>query len=57
MSIEGMTSEDIGIIDVQPTCTYVEIFGRKGEVVLKALNDKTLKGKPFTFKKVRHRSL
>jgi len=57
MSIEGMTSEDIGIIDVQPTCTYVEIFGRKGEVVLKALNNKTLKGKPFTFKKVRHRSL
>lgn len=51
-SIPGMTSEDIGIIDLRDSCTYVEIFHGKGEQVLKELATKTIKGKAITLKKI-----
>jgi superfamily II DNA/RNA helicase len=44
-SIEGITAEDIGIIDVRDSLTYVEILNDKGKTVLDALQDKTIKGK------------
>lgn len=44
-SVDGVTSEDIGIIDVRDSLTYVEILNGKGPVVLKALQGKTIKGK------------
>lgn len=44
-SVEGVTAEDIGIIDVRDSLTYVEILNGKGPAVLEALQDKTIKGK------------
>lgn len=44
-SIDGVTPEDIGIIDIRDSLTYVEILNQKGEQVLEALQEKTIKGK------------
>lgn len=43
--IEGIQSEDIGVIQVQEHQSYVDILNGKGKEVLKALNQKTIKGK------------
>lgn len=45
-SIEGVTQEDIGVIDVRDSISYVEILNHKGEKVLQQLQKKTIKGKP-----------
>jgi len=44
-AIEGVTGEDIGIIDVQDNVSYVDILNGKGDTVLKALQKTTIKGK------------
>lgn len=44
-SIEDITSEDIGIINIMDISTFVEILNGKGEYVLKALQDKPIKGR------------
>lgn len=44
-SIEGMTADDIGIIDVRDSLTYVEILNGKGTNVLTILQSKPIKGK------------
>lgn len=44
-SIDGIVAEDIGIIDVRDSLTYVEILNKKGKKVLDALQNKTIKGK------------
>jgi ATP-dependent RNA helicase DeaD len=44
-SIPGVTAEDIGIIKIQDTVTYIDILNGKGPMVLKAMKDKTIKGK------------
>lgn len=44
-SIDTMSPEDIGIIDVRDSLTYVEILNGKGSLVLEALQDKPIKGK------------
>ena len=44
-SIEGITPEDIGIIDIQDNISYVDILNRKGLIVLEALKYKKIKGK------------
>lgn len=44
-SIPNMAAEDIGVIDVRDSLTYVEIFNGKGKKVLDALQEKTIKGK------------
>lgn len=44
-NIEGVSAEDIGIIDIQDLGSYVEILNGKGSRVLKELKDKTIKGK------------
>ena len=56
-SIEGISADDIGIIDVQDTCSYVEVFGKAGDVVLKKLPLINIKGKLQTVKKVRIRTM
>nr|WP_269151587.1 DEAD/DEAH box helicase [Sutcliffiella horikoshii] len=43
--IEGLTSEDIGIISIQDNQTYVDILNGKGPVVLKEMKTRTIKGK------------
>ncbi len=44
-SIEGITAEDIGIIQILPTATQVEILNNKGNLVCQKLKEKTIKGK------------
>lgn len=51
-SIEGITSEDIGIINIYDVSSFVEILNNKGEEVLKELRNKTIKGRQRKVKKV-----
>lgn len=51
-NLSGIKSDDIGIIDIQDTCSYVEIFNNKGNQVLKQLSTTKVKGKVITVKKV-----
>ncbi len=44
-NIEGMTSDDIGIINILDISTYVEVLNNKGELVLKELQDRPIKGR------------
>lgn len=44
-SIQGINSEDIGIIDIQDLGSYIEILNNKGRIVLDAMKNKTIKGK------------
>lgn len=44
-SINTIEADDIGIIDVRDSVTYVEILNGKGKIVLEALQDKPVKGK------------
>ncbi|MBS4192294.1 DEAD/DEAH box helicase [Bacillus sp. FJAT-49705] len=43
--IEGVTVEDIGIITILDTVSYVEILNDKGPIVLKRMKNTTIKGK------------
>lgn len=52
-NISGVTGEDIGIIDIQDTCSYVEIFNNKGMRVLDVLAKTKVKGRTVTVKKVK----
>ncbi|GBG55385.1 ATP-dependent RNA helicase DbpA [Sporomusaceae bacterium FL31] len=51
-AIPGISGGDIGIIDVQDTCSYVEILGDKGGLVMEALLSTKIKGKIHTVKEV-----
>ncbi len=51
-SIPGLGGEDIGVIDIQATCSYVEILSSKGQAVLDALSDTKIKGKIYSAKKI-----
>lgn len=44
-SIDGVTADDIGVIDVRESITYVEILNHKGKIVFEQLQNKTIKGK------------
>lgn len=43
--IPGITPDDIGVITIQETASFVDILNGKGPVVLKAMKSKTIKGK------------
>lgn len=43
--IEGVSSDDIGVIQIQEHQTYVDILNGKGQLVLQALQQKTIKKK------------
>lgn len=43
--LNGITSDDIGIITIQENVSYVEILNGKGSSVLKQMKDTTVKGK------------
>lgn len=51
--IEGVTGDDIGVIQVQERQSYVDILHGKGNKVLKALQNKTIKGKQLKVQKAR----
>lgn len=44
-AVDGITAEDIGVIDIRESLTYVEILNRKGPLVLERLQTKPIKGK------------
>lgn len=44
-AIEGLTAEDIGVIDVRDSISYVEILNGKGQKVYEVLLKKPVKGK------------
>lgn len=44
-SIQGVNPEDVGIIDVQDTYSYVDVLNGKGELVLREIEKLTVKGK------------
>jgi superfamily II DNA/RNA helicase len=52
-NLAGVTGEDIGIIEVEETCSYVNIHNKKGNLVMKEL--KAVKGKPVTIKQVKNK--
>lgn len=43
--LDGVSAEDIGIITILDTVTYVEILNDKGPLVLKKMKNTTIKGK------------
>ncbi len=49
--IPGVTAEDIGIITIQETLTYVDILNGKGSLVLEAMENTTVKGKKLKVSK------
>ena len=51
--IEGISADDIGIIDVQDSVSYVDIFNGKGNKVIEALKNMTIKGKKIAVEKAR----
>lgn len=48
--IPGVAAADIGVIDVQETCSYVEILGGKGALVLAGLSAAPVKGRLYKAK-------
>lgn len=44
-TIPGVTGDDIGIIKIQDTETYIDILNGKGDLVLSEMKNKTVKGK------------
>mgnify|MGYP001025316316 CR=1 FL=1 len=53
-NIEGVTSDDIGIIDVQDNVSYVDILNNKGKIVIDNLKNTTIKGKKLKVEKARN---
>ncbi|WP_071396261.1 DEAD/DEAH box helicase [Bacillus tuaregi] len=43
--LDGVTADDIGIITIEENASFVEILNGKGQAVLQAMKDKTVKGK------------
>jgi len=52
-NIEGVTAEDIGIITISDTLTYVDILNNKGPIVLKAMQNETICGKQLRVAKAK----
>jgi len=50
-NIEGISSDDVGIIDIQDSFTHVDIMNGKGKLVLEALKNGTIKGKTIRAEK------
>lgn len=44
-NLDGMTAQDIGIINILDVSTFVEVLNNKGEKVLKALQNRPIKGR------------
>lgn len=52
--IPGLSSDDIGIISVSDTVSYVDIMNGKGDLVLKELRSTTIKGKTLKVEKAKN---
>ncbi|MGL5151442.1 MAG: DEAD/DEAH box helicase [Clostridium sp.] len=51
--IDGVSGDDIGIIDVQDSVSYVDILNGKGNKVVSSLTNMTIKGKKLKVEKAR----
>ena len=51
--IQGVSAEDIGVIQIQDNQSYVDILNGKGKQVLKALQQGTIKGKKLKVQKAK----
>lgn len=51
--IDGISAEDIGIIDVQDSVSYVDILHGKGKRVIEELKNMTIKGKKINVEKAK----
>ena len=51
--IDGVCGDDIGVISIQDHQSYVDILHGKGNIVLKALQKKTIKGKKLRIQKAK----
>ncbi|MCE5220569.1 MAG: DEAD/DEAH box helicase [Clostridium sp.] len=49
--IDGVSADDIGIIDVQDSVSYVDILNGKGKKVIEELKNMTIKGKKINVEK------
>jgi superfamily II DNA/RNA helicase len=50
-AIDGVSAENVGIIDIQDNVSYVEILDGKGKLVLDSLKDSKIKGKAVRVEK------
>ncbi len=50
-NLDGIESKDIGVIEVQDLCSYVDILNHKGEALLKKYKDINIKKKPVKIKR------
>jgi len=50
-NIEGVSADNIGVIDIQDNVSYVDILDGKGKIVLEALRDSKIKGKAVRVEK------
>lgn len=53
--LAGIESADIGIIDIQDSCSYVDILNKKGELVFEALSKTKVKGRDVAVKIIKIR--
>lgn len=53
--IEGIGSDDIGIIDIRDTCTYIELFNNKGRLLLQQEDNLSIKGRSVKLKQLKNR--
>ncbi|PLT28834.1 DEAD/DEAH box helicase [Peribacillus deserti] len=51
--IPGVTADDIGIITIQDNVTYIDILNGKGQTVLQAMKNTTVKGKQLKVHKAK----
>lgn len=52
-NIDGIVSEDIGIIEISDNHSYVEILNGKGNIVLEKLQKSTIKGKSIAVQRAK----
>lgn len=52
-NIPDITAEDIGVISIEQTSTYVDILNGKGSVVLQEMQERTVKGKQLKVREAR----
>ena len=50
-NIPGVTADDIGVITIEESLTYIEMLNGKGLLVLQAMKETTIKGKRLTVSK------
>lgn len=52
-NLKGIKGDDIGIIDIQDTCSYIEIHNNKVDMVARELPKSKVKGRVVTVKKLK----